>query len=148
MWWASAGLLAAACQHSPVRRELVHSGARQEPNWFIDVPEQFVADLVGDEALATCRAAMEHDGVTSCTVFVPPCVNVIVQDGASFVDFASWGCARYRHDTAEHDDWMLTCGDQSCGTAAIDWKPPRTLAPDGQAESAPEPIDPSQQAVP
>ncbi len=116
-------LIMVSCVPKSGIREVALVGPRHSEQilWHYNVNDEFLIDLVGEPSLNRCRSLMTEGTVTSCTAFVPPCVNVVVFERYAFVELEPDSCRDAMEDGG-FGRWHLTCGNKGCGESAFTTK--------------------------
>ncbi|HND34570.1 MAG TPA: hypothetical protein PLA94_31420 [Myxococcota bacterium] len=62
----------------------VYPSGRSQPTWIIEVPRQFVEDIVGVPAMMACIEALQDPRYDGCSFTASPCMTLQLREDGSF----------------------------------------------------------------
>ncbi len=76
-----------------VRIMEVYPSGKSQPTWTIEVPRQFVEDILGTPAIQQCMDALQDPQYDGCSFVASPCMSLYVrEDGGYRAHVRSWSC--------------------------------------------------------
>ena len=104
--WAAAFSIGCAAHQAPaaqsappietfraVRIMEVYPSGKSQPTWTIEVPRQFVEDILGAPAIQQCMDALQDPQYDGCSFAASQCMSLYVREDGSFrANVRSWSC--------------------------------------------------------